>query len=170
MPHVTHLSEVRSHRIRCEFGNFFVGPEGIWRSSASTQPARRCINWHVRGSNIMQSLHSCGRRGSGGAHEIPEFPLPKAGVQERLLRPCLPRFPLFAGMKGNALISPVLLLSGDRSRIASDQQKILAESLQRGRLELFAGCGHGVNLLQPERCARTALDFWRAVETEKQAT
>ena len=62
--------------------------------------------------------------------------------------------------------SPVLLLSGDKSRIASEQQKILADTLPHGRLELFAGYGHGVNLLQPERCARAALDFWRAVEAE----
>jgi 3-oxoadipate enol-lactonase len=69
--------------------------------------------------------------------------------------------PLLAGIK-----APVLLLSGDKSRIASEQQKILAETLPRGRLELFAGYGHGVNLLQPERCARAALDFWRTVEPE----
>jgi 3-oxoadipate enol-lactonase len=59
---------------------------------------------------------------------------------------------------------PVLLLSGDKSRIASEQQKILADTLPRGRLELFAGYGHGVNLLRPERCARTALDFWGSAE------
>jgi pimeloyl-ACP methyl ester carboxylesterase len=59
---------------------------------------------------------------------------------------------------------PVLLLSGDKSRIASEQQKILAATLPHGRLELFAGFGHGVNLLQPERCAGAALDFWRTVE------
>ncbi len=69
--------------------------------------------------------------------------------------------PLLAGIK-----APVLLLSGDKSRIASEQQKILADTLPRGRLELFAGYGHGVNLLQPERCARAALDFWRTVEAE----
>jgi len=63
-----------------------------------------------------------------------------------------------------AINAPVLLLSGDKSRIASEQQKILAESLPQGRLELLAGYGHGVNLLQPERCARTALEFWRTVE------
>jgi 3-oxoadipate enol-lactonase len=62
------------------------------------------------------------------------------------------------------ITAPVLLLSGDKSRIASEQQKILAESLPRGRLELFAGYGHGVNLLQPERCARTAVEFWRTAE------
>jgi 3-oxoadipate enol-lactonase len=61
---------------------------------------------------------------------------------------------------------PVLLLSGDKSRIASEQQKILAATLPHGRLELFAGYGHGVNLLQPERCARAALDFWRTVEAD----
>ena len=60
--------------------------------------------------------------------------------------------------------APVLLLSGDKSRIASEQQKILADRLPHGRLELFAGYGHGVNLLQPEGCARTAREFWRTVE------
>jgi pimeloyl-ACP methyl ester carboxylesterase len=71
--------------------------------------------------------------------------------------------PLLAGIKAQ-----VLLLSGDKSPIASEQQKILAETLPRGRLELFAGYGHGVNLLQPGRCARTALDFWRTVDEERQ--
>ena len=69
--------------------------------------------------------------------------------------------PLLAGIK-----APVLLLSGDKSRIASEQQKILAAALPHGRLELFSGYGHGVNLLQPERCARAGLDFWRTVEAE----
>lgn len=63
---------------------------------------------------------------------------------------------------------PVLLLSGDKSAIASEQQKIFAETLPRGRLELFAGYGHGVNLLQPERCARTALEFWATLEKGRQ--
>ena len=67
--------------------------------------------------------------------------------------------PLLSGIR-----TPVLLLSGDKSRIASEQQKILAATLPYGRLELFAGYGHGVNLLQPERSARAALDFWRTVE------
>jgi 3-oxoadipate enol-lactonase len=67
--------------------------------------------------------------------------------------------PLLGGIS-----APVLLLSGDKSRIASEQQKILVETLPNGRLELFAGYGHGVNLLQPERCARSALTFWRTVE------
>jgi len=71
--------------------------------------------------------------------------------------------PLLAGIE-----APVLLLSGDKSRIASEQQKIFAETLPHGRLELFAGYGHGVNLLQPERCARTALEFWRTVEEARQ--
>ena len=64
--------------------------------------------------------------------------------------------------------TPVLLLSGDKSRIASEQQKILAETLPNGRLELFAGYGHGVNLLQPERCARAAVDFWQSVNGKRQ--
>jgi 3-oxoadipate enol-lactonase len=61
------------------------------------------------------------------------------------------------------ITAPVLLLSGDKSPIASEQQKILAQTLPHGRLELFAGYGHGINLLQPERCARTAVEFWREV-------
>jgi pimeloyl-ACP methyl ester carboxylesterase len=60
--------------------------------------------------------------------------------------------------------TPVLLLSGDRSRIASEQQRALVERLPHGRLELFEGYGHGVNLLQPERCARASLDFWQGLE------
>jgi pimeloyl-ACP methyl ester carboxylesterase len=60
--------------------------------------------------------------------------------------------------------APVLLLSGDKSPIASAQQQALAEALPNGRVELFPGYGHGVNLLQPERCARAALEFWRGLE------
>src|SRR5215469_13644349 len=67
-----------------------------------------------------------------------------------------------------AIRPPVLLLSGDKSRIASEQQKILAQGLPHGRVELFAGYGHGINLLQPERCARAALEFWRTVEGTQQ--
>src|SRR5436305_855084 len=48
-----------------------------------------------------------------------------------------------------SVTSPVLLLSGDKSSIASAQQKTLAETLPNGRLELLSGYGHGVNLLQP---------------------
>ena len=63
-----------------------------------------------------------------------------------------------------AIHVPVLLLSGDRSRIASEQQRAFVEQLPNGRFEPFAGYGHGVNLLQPERCARASLDFWRTIE------
>jgi 3-oxoadipate enol-lactonase len=59
--------------------------------------------------------------------------------------------------------APVLLLSGDKSPIASAQQKTLADALPNGQVELFADYGHGVNLLQPERCARAALEFWRTL-------
>ena len=61
-----------------------------------------------------------------------------------------------------SISAPVLLLSGDNSPIASAQQKALAETLPNGLVELFAGYGHGVNLLQPERCSRAALEFWRS--------
>jgi pimeloyl-ACP methyl ester carboxylesterase len=61
-----------------------------------------------------------------------------------------------------SITAPVLLLSGDNSPIASAQQKALAETLPNGRVELFAGYGHGVNLSQPERCSRAALEFWRS--------
>src|SRR5215468_8355330 len=61
------------------------------------------------------------------------------------------------------IAAPVLLLSGNRSPIASAQQQALAEALPNGRLEVFTGYGHGVNLLLPEQCARVALDFWRSL-------
>jgi pimeloyl-ACP methyl ester carboxylesterase len=60
--------------------------------------------------------------------------------------------------------APVLLLSGDKSPIASAQQKTFAENLPNGRVESVAGVGHGVNLLQPERCARLAAEFWRGLD------
>src|SRR5579863_9452029 len=72
--------------------------------------------------------------------------------------------PLLSGIE-----IPVLLLSGDRSRIASEQQRAFVENLPRGRIELFAGYGHGVNLLQPERCARASLEFWREIELAAEA-
>jgi pimeloyl-ACP methyl ester carboxylesterase len=66
--------------------------------------------------------------------------------------------PLLPGIE-----APVLLLSGDKSPIASAQQQIFAETLPNGRVEAVAGVGHGVNLLQPERCARLAAEFWRGL-------
>jgi pimeloyl-ACP methyl ester carboxylesterase len=61
--------------------------------------------------------------------------------------------------------APVLMLSGDKSRIATASQQAFAEKLPNARLQLFEGYGHGINLLQPERCARASLDFWRIVES-----
>ena len=66
--------------------------------------------------------------------------------------------PLLPGIK-----APVLLLSGDKSPIASAQQQTFVDTLPNGRVESFAGVGHGVNLLQPERCARVAAEFWQAL-------
>lgn len=62
------------------------------------------------------------------------------------------------------IAAPVLLLSGDKSPIASAQQQIFASTLPDGRVAAIAGVGHGVNLLQPERCARLAAEFWRSIE------
>ena len=61
------------------------------------------------------------------------------------------------------IAAPVLLLSGDNSPIASAQQQTFVERLPNGRIEPVAGVGHGVNLLQPERCARLAAEFWRSL-------
>ena len=46
--------------------------------------------------------------------------------------------------------APVLLLSGDKSQISSAQMQTFADALPDARTEMFAGYGHGVNLLQPE--------------------
>lgn len=61
------------------------------------------------------------------------------------------------------IAAPVLLLSGDKSPIAAAQQQVFVQSLPNGRVESFPGVGHGVNLLEPERCARAALGFWRGL-------
>ena len=58
--------------------------------------------------------------------------------------------------------APVLLLSGNKSQISSDQQNVFAKTLPNGRLRLFAGYGHGVKLLLPEQCAEAALAFWES--------
>jgi hypothetical protein len=39
-------------------------------------------------------------------------------------------------------------------------------AVARKQIELFAGHGHGANLLRPQRCARAALDFWRAIAAQ----
>jgi 3-oxoadipate enol-lactonase len=59
--------------------------------------------------------------------------------------------------------APVLLLGGDKSAISSASQQIFLDALPNGRAESFPGVGHGVNLLEPERCARAALEFWRTL-------
>ena len=59
--------------------------------------------------------------------------------------------------------APVLLLSGDKSQISSDQQKRFADTLPNGRLQMFSGYGHGINLVVPEQCARAALAFWKSL-------
>jgi 3-oxoadipate enol-lactonase len=58
--------------------------------------------------------------------------------------------------------APVLLVSGDKSEISSAQIQVFASTLPNGRTKLFPGYGHGVNLLQPEQCARAALEFWQS--------
>ena len=55
---------------------------------------------------------------------------------------------------------PVLLLTGDKSAISSAQQAEFVRGLSRGEMHLFAGYGHGVNVLAPEACARAAQAFW----------
>jgi 3-oxoadipate enol-lactonase len=61
------------------------------------------------------------------------------------------------------IVAPVLLLSGDNSPIASAQQQTFVKTLPNGRIEAVAGVGHGVNLLQPQRCAHLAAEFWRSL-------
>ena len=50
-----------------------------------------------------------------------------------------------------------------RGSIASAQQQTFAKTLPNGRIEAVAGVGHGVNLLQPQRCAHLAAEFWRSL-------
>jgi pimeloyl-ACP methyl ester carboxylesterase len=61
------------------------------------------------------------------------------------------------------IVAPTLLLSGDSSPIASAQQQTFTKTLSDGRIEVILGVGHGVNLLQPERRARRATEFWQSL-------
>jgi len=65
--------------------------------------------------------------------------------------------------------APALLLSGDKSQNSSDEQDAFAEAMPNGRLRLFAGYGHGVNLLLPEQCAEAALAFWESLARGRQS-
>ncbi len=56
---------------------------------------------------------------------------------------------------------PVLLMTGDKSKISSAQQAEFARGLRHGELHVFEGYGHGVNVLVPEACAAAALEFWQ---------
>ena len=67
--------------------------------------------------------------------------------------------PILSGIK-----QPVLLMTGDKSKLSSEQAETMKRELQRGELTTFAGYGHGINLLAPERCTREALAFWERVD------
>ena len=56
---------------------------------------------------------------------------------------------------------PVLLFSGDKSpdRLGAAENSRRQAAARPARA--VCRVGHGVNLLQPERCARMALEFWR---------
>jgi hypothetical protein len=45
-------------------------------------------------------------------------------------------------------------MTGDKSRIVSNRQQVLADGLRSGRVRRFAEYDHGINLSQPQRCAR----------------
>lgn len=63
----------------------------------------------------------------------------------------------------NLLRIPVLLLCGDKSRVITpDQVDILRRNLPNIDIRIFDGYGHGINVLEPERCALAATDFWAA--------
>lgn len=62
--------------------------------------------------------------------------------------------------------APALLLSGDKSRIAWEQQDKLKRAMPNAELFRFEGYGHGVNVLAPERCAQEAVSFWDRVESK----
>ena len=55
---------------------------------------------------------------------------------------------------------PTLILVGEKSPIArQEQMEQMRERLPNGRLVVFAGYGHGINLLAPERCVAELRSF-----------
>ena len=63
------------------------------------------------------------------------------------------------------ITSPVLLLSGGKSKIAGEAQAILQSELANATLRLFPDYGHGVSVLAAQECAREALAFWEMLES-----
>jgi hypothetical protein len=54
-------------------------------------------------------------------------------------------------------VVPLTGTDGSNPSPSAGESVSAAETLPNGRVELFAGYGHGVSLLQPERCARAAV-------------
>lgn len=62
---------------------------------------------------------------------------------------------------------PVLLLAAGKSPISSlEQQKLMAERLRNAELVVLENVGHGVNVLEPERCTAAALRFLARASSE----
>lgn len=59
--------------------------------------------------------------------------------------------------------APALLLSGDASKLAGDQQAALLKEMPKARLHNFSGYGHGTNLILPEACTHEAVQFWSSL-------
>jgi hypothetical protein len=75
MPHFPHLSELTSRRIRCEFGNFFVGREGIRRVRHRPSTSLHKLAFARVQHHAIPSFPR--KAGSRGPHEILGFPLPR---------------------------------------------------------------------------------------------
>lgn len=58
---------------------------------------------------------------------------------------------------------PTLILSGEKSPIAqADQMQAMRQQMPAANLVAFAGYGHGINLLAPERCVEEVVKFVNA--------
>jgi 3-oxoadipate enol-lactonase len=56
--------------------------------------------------------------------------------------------------------APVLLMSGDRSKLSAEQQTAMRDAIPNATVSFYEGYGHGINVIVPERCADEAVRFW----------
>ena len=61
---------------------------------------------------------------------------------------------------------PTLLIAGERSAIAGDQQATMAANIPGARLHIVKDLGHSVSLLATDECVREAQALWSTVQNE----
>ena len=60
--------------------------------------------------------------------------------------------------------APVLVMGGDGSKLSAEAMATMVAGFPNAHQYTFEGYGHGVTLLEPERCALAAAAFWQSID------